>query len=424
MANWFKNLLNGIRFARDENDGYFPLFSRLFSASPQFNDYITDQKKIEAVFSSPAVLKVFCLQCDLFSLGKTYVYKDDKEVEDDPVLKLFKSPNPMQSRSQWLWDLMFWNMIGTAYLYVDSDVPENQDNKLYFLDPVKMTFPREIEKYKDRLIFSKATLKDIGKINIEYRYEDGKTTQIPISKIIILTDLTNGIGNWFKGPSRIDALYKIISNSEKALDATNINLQFTGKFLVGGQADPKDVTKLPLSADEKQSIESIMKSGKKVHGVKSMIEIKRFVEDMRSLELGKAYMEAYYTIGSMFNIPKDVLEAYNDKGATYENQEKATARHISYTLEPKGNDAMEALSKRFGYFQQGKQILMSWDHLPFMQVFESDRAKNRNMQIQTLTAMLKLGISIDECNKFLDTDFKNARYEQPKAANGGANQAA
>lgn len=389
-------------------------YSSIYGTTPQFNDYASDLAKITAVFSNPAVLKVFKLQCDMFSMGIPYVYEGDKEIEDDPILQMLRNPNPLQPmQSQWLWDYMFWNMLGTSYLYVDSDIV-SPDNKMYFLDPAKITFPRELEKRKDKMIFSKQSWNELQKTIIEYRYDDGEVFKFPFSKLLICTDLTNGTGNWFKGNSCIDALYKIISNSEAALDANNINLQYSGKFLVGGTADPKDVTKQPLTKEEKESIESIMSGQKKVHAVKSLIEIKRFVENLQQLALDEAYLNQYYIIGSMYNIKRDVLEANISKGSTYENQEKAMGGHVSYTLEPKGNYLFEALAKRFGYFDAGKKICISWDHLPFMQIFEADRAKVRNMNVSTLNALLKAGVKFEAANNFLDLGFKNTDYEKPE----------
>lgn len=407
---------------KPDEDGWFPIYN-YFSFSPVFNDYSQDLKKIEAVFKSPALLKVITLQCDLFSLGKIFVYdKDGKDVKDDPIVKLLNNPNPLQSRSQFLWDFMFWNMLGNAYCYVDSNVVTNESNKLYFLENSKMVWPPNFEREKDKLIFSNKFEKEIGDTIITYRYIDGTSIQIPLSKIIINTDLTNGAGNWYKGNSRIDALYKIISNSEVALDAENINLFFSGKFLVAGTSDPKDPTKLAMTEPEKLSIEQQMKGKKNVHAVKSMLDIKRFVEDLKALDLPAQYLSQYFLIGNMYNIPRDVLEAY--ASSTYENQEKARASHVSYTLQPKGNDFLEALAKRFGYNIEGKKVCIDWSHLPFMQVFEKDKAITQYQKTQSMTNLLKLNVDIKEVNEFLGTNFKNAKYEQPKpkeTANPGAN---
>lgn len=414
--NWWQRLFNKGNYQStfDQDFG----FVDFVDSTPRFNDYSSTKEKIEAVLKNPALLKVITLQCDLFSLGRIYAKQNGEVIDNDPLVKLLQQPNPLQSQSQFLWDFMFWNMLGTSYCYVDSFLAQNENNKLYFLDESKMEFPKELDKLKDKLIFSINTLKDAGKLNVKYKYHDGTTINLPLSKINITTDLSNGTGNWFKGNSRIDALYKIISNSEETLNATNINTRYTGKFLVAGTQDPNDVSKTPMSNEEKESIEQKVNGNKQVHAVKSMIEIKRFVENMRSLDLGKSYLESYYLIGSMYNIPKDVLEAHAS-GATYENQEKSTAKHVSYTLQPKGNDFLQSLAKNFGYYEQGIILEIDWSHLPFMNVFEKDKASIRQTQITTLTALLKLGVDINEANNYLGTDFTTAAYEQPKVNSGG-----
>lgn len=397
-----------------DEDGFTPI-NTLWNVSPQFNNIVDEQAKLTAVLTNPAVLKVFTLQCDLFSLGRVKVLsKGSKEQPNDPALALLTNPNPMQSGNQLLWDYMFNLMLGTSHCYLDSNTAENPSNKLYILQTSKLEFPQELVKRKDKLIFSKAAENEIMRMQVKYKYEDGTTIEIPISKLISMTDLSNGNGNWFAGNSRLDALWKIISNVEATIEADNINTRFTGKFMVAGTQDPNNVTQVPLTDDEKLSIEQKMNGSRSVHAVKSMIDVKRFVDNLRNLELGKQYAEKYYVIASMFGIPKDVAEAYLDKGATFENQEKAVGRHISYTLQPKGNDFMARLAARWGYPEQGKAITISWDHLPFMQVFEKEKAALQQTKIGTMTAMLRAGIDLAEINKFLGTDFKTGQYEQPK----------
>jgi len=380
--------------------------SSILGIAPVFNSYGETTEKLKVILSNPALLKVFCLQCDMFSLGKVTVLKDGAEHPNDPLIKLFNKPNPLQSRSQFLWDFMFWTMLDTSYCYIDSKIAENSDNKLYFLDPSKIEWPLSIIKAQDKFIFSKQTKADILKQTITYKFIDGSTQKFPLSQILITTDLTNGTGNWFKGASRIDALYKVISNSEAALDATNINIRYSGKFTISGTQDPKDITKVPLSPTDALDMETKINGRKQVHAFKSMLDIQRFVDDMGKLELGKQYLEAYFLIGSMYNIPRDVLEAY--QSSTYENQEKARASHVSYTLQPKGDDLMESFTNVFGYDLAGKKLHISWDYLPFMQVFEKERVTVKYTQASTIASMLKSGISIEEVNSFLGTNFSKA----------------
>lgn len=396
--------------------GFLPW--HVWGLSPQFNEYSKDVEKLAVCLSNPALLKVIMLQCDLFSQAKVYVYnKKGVEQPDDPAIKRLTKPNPMQTQTQWLWDFMFWKMLGNAHLYVDSEIVERENAPLYWLTPQKIDWPASLEKEKDKLIFSQAKLKRLLETEILYRYEDGSVFRFPLSKLKTVNDLTNGTGNWFKGSNRIDALYKVITNSEIALDSQNINLRYAGKFLVAGQQDPKDVTKKPMSNDEKESIERNTDSDEKnVHAVKSMVDIKRFVEDLKVLELDKAYLGQFFIIGNMYNIPRDVLELY--VSATYENQEKARAGHVSYTLEPAAEALGNLLAETWNYADRRK-IVLSWDHLPFTQVFERERAAIQQTKAQVLTKLLSAGLPLEEINIFLDTNF--TKVEKPEAETQSAN---
>lgn len=407
-------------FPTPDEDGFYPI-QTLWNVSPNFNDITGDVEKYNAVWKNPAFCKVVCLQCDLFSLGRIKVKTDkDVEIPNDPVIDLLNDPNYMQSKSQFLWDIMFNYMQGNIYCYIDNNIP-TADNLIYFLEAHKIEWPTEFVKYQDRLVLSKASYRSILDTQITYRYNDGSSIKIPLNKILMLTDLSNGQGNWFKGRSRIDSLYKILCNADAALDSTNINIRYSGKFLVAGQQDPKDVSKLPMGETEKQDIERKVNGRKQVHAVKSLVDIKRFVENMGALKLDEAYRTAYFLIGNMYNIPRDVLEAYL-ASSTFENQEKSTAKHIAYTIQPKGDDFFGELGTRFGY--TNKKICITWDHLPFMQVFEKEKALVNNQNMQTVTGYLKLGVPIEEINIILGTNIKTASYEQPKGQGGNAGSGA
>lgn len=374
---------------------------RSYDAQPRFNDYNSDRQKLLAALRNPALLKIISLQCDMFSQGRVYVYdKNDNELPDDPFLQRLKRPNPLQTETQFLWDFMFWNMLGTANCYVDSSLVENQKNKFYFLDPSKIEWPQEFQNEAEKLIFSDAEIKKRDKTVLKYRYSDGSGFAFTLDKLMIINDLTNGLGNYYKSPSRIDALTKIISNSESALDSKNINVRYTGKFLVGSSGA---LNSTGLKDDEKQDIRDKMDSEQTVWPVKTMIDIKRFVENMGNLALDEAYLKDYFLIGNMYNIPRDVLEAYNS--STFENQEKARGGHVAYTLQPKGDDFFDAFEDHFGYTEQGKQIVIDWSHLPFMKVFEQDEVEVKSTTIDNFEKLITLGVPLEEVNAYLDLDF-------------------
>lgn len=353
---------------------------------------------IDSVLEHPAALKVFALQCDLFSLGEVFVKdKDGKLIDDDPFLSFINNPNPYEEKSDFLWNYMFNNMLGNAYTYVDSKIISDK-NKAYILDSWKVVIPDELKKHSDKLILSSSTEKSLNNKSIRYFFDDGTSKSLEWGKIIHIPDLR--VGERFKGASRIDALKKIIANSEASLDAENININYSGKFLV---ASDNTIEKPPLSTGEKKDIEKKMLGGKAVHAVSKMLEIRRFVEDMASLELDKKYLNAYYLIGKMYGIPRDVLEAY--ESSTFENQEKARGAHVSYSLQPRGNALMNGFERMFGYQSEGKDIFISWDHLPFMQVFEEQRANIKKTTLDSLDKMLSMGFSKEEANSYLGTNF-------------------
>lgn len=367
---------------------------RLHSPGTSFASSYTLKEYIEMVLNNPALLKVFALQCDLFSRGKFYVYQDDLELKQDEFLKVIQQPSYHQTESQFLWEVMFWNMIGNTYIYTDSALLDQ--TSIFCLNPAQIVWPSDMDKVKDKQMVKPEQLK---KIKLIYRYADGTELQFGLEKLIHMPDLTNGFGNLFSGPSRLAALKKIIANSEAALDAKNINVRYSGKFLVGS---PSDITKSGLSETEKEDLRSkIDSSDQKVWPVKAMISLRRFVENIASLQLDQLYLSDYFLIGNMYGIPRDVLEAY--QSATYENQEKARAAHVDYTLEPKGVELSNKLSNRFGYTD--KRIILSWEHLPFMKQFEAANVELQHKKIETLKSMLELGISIEQANKFLDTSF-------------------
>lgn len=353
---------------------------------------------INIALKNPAVLKVFALQCDLFSLGQIKVNdKDGKLIDDDPFIRLIANPNPYEEQSDFLWNYMFNNMLGNAYAYVDSK-SITERNRLYILDSWKVKIPDTLKEFSDKIILSTGTENAINKQQVRYIFDDGTSTKLDWGKIIHIPDLR--VNCRFYGASRIDALKKIIANSEAALNAENININYSGKFLV---ASENSVDKLPLSDVEKKDIETKMIGGKNVHAVKSMLEIRRFVENMAALELDKKYLNAYYLVGKMYGIPRDVLEAY--ESSTFENQEKARGAHVSYSLQPRGNALMNGFERMFGYQEQGKDIFITWEHLPFMQVFEEQRANIKKSTLESLDKMLSMGFTKEEANAYLGTNF-------------------
>jgi len=381
-----------------DTDNAGNIFYTMFSSSSALGKVIPDADKLRIALNNPALLKVIALDCDIFSLGKINQYQDGKIKEVDFLYSETKKPNMFQSWTQFDYDYKFWlNIFGTAYLYNPNNSKIlNENSNIQWLNPCNFQWDSSLIQKLQALVLSKQSYNDIFKNSVLYRFDNGDSKWIKLSEITPFHDLTNaGSNNPMKGYSRIDALYKVIKNSELALDAKSINLEFAQKYLVAGQADPDNVSQMPMSETEKLSIEEKLRSNKKVHAIKSMIDIKRFVEDIGKLKIDESFYNDYFMFGTMFNIPRDILEA-NLRGSTYENQEKSMARLIEYCEAPKGQMLTDWLENQYGY----QDIRMSWSHLMFNQIFEKERAERVGLQLDNIIKVKDAGgITQAEANK-------------------------
>lgn len=378
-----------------EHDRVGNWFYRMFSSSGSFTSPTTDRMKLEIILRNPAALKVFKLNCDLASLGKVAEYKNDKFVSYNVLKDKQPQPNKHQTWKQFFWDYEFYNMLGTAYLWRSNSTNlEFSGTSFYWLNPAKIQWLNSLDTKLDKLDLSNLSVNQLEKETIQYQFRDGTKRDIPLKEIQPFFDLSNSISeNWYKGNSAIDALYKVIANSDTALIAKNVNLDFSKKYFVTGTQDPKDVLNLPMGETEKKSIREKLNEDEPVKVTKSMIEIRRFVDDIAKLKLDDAYLSDYFIIGNMFGIPKDVLEA-NIKGSTFENQEKATGKHITYAIQPKMDDLMEWLGKFLGI-----ELRMEYKHLPFMQFVEKERAESNKIKAESFKIFIEGGFTKEEAAK-------------------------
>lgn len=340
----------------------------MFSSRGNQHKFLSDDAKLRLILRSPACLLIFALQADMFSLGRINS-KDQVEY----LKTLRRTPNYKSGWTQFEWDYMFWTMMGTAYMYKSGGRILDDNNTIEWLNPAKLMWDPSVTRKMMDFIFTKKRAKDIFGETVRYSTSTGEFKYIPLSDITPIHDLSSGMNdNFYVGVSRVDALYKIIMLSEEVLDAEEINTRFSGKWMVAGKADPTNVNQEMLGEDEKLSIEQKMNGDKSVHGFKSMLDIKRFTDNLAAQKFDDAFWAQVYTIGKMYNIPKDVIEAYmsGGKGATYENQEKAMVRHIEHTLKPKGDELCDALENSF---DNVADIEMTWSHLASYNVFESEK---------------------------------------------------
>ena len=375
---WYNFLKSNIKSVERDRGGNW--FYTLINGATNNIDKLTETQRFRLIMQNPAALKVFKTNCDLFSLGRV-------ETENSQLKKFFDNPNFYQSSSQFLWDYMFWRMLGTSYLRVTSR-NLNDNTRGYFLEPHRIKWDNKVLEKLDGMTLTNQSYNELTRLTLEYCHTDGTNEFIPIRDLIINFDLSNGLGNWIKGNSAVDALYKIISNSDATLNAKGVNTKFTHEFMVTGQQNDKDTsfTGLQMSNEEVNSIQKSFLKNKTVHPTKSKIDIKRFVDDLNKLGLDSSYLADLELIGGMYSIPRELLGAES----TYENQEKALFRHVEYAIKPSAKDFKDEFSKYFNINPDDWSI--SYDHLAFMQVVEKDRADGAKIKLDNLRMAQEMGI--------------------------------
>lgn len=385
------------------------IFTTLFNGNTNFK-VLTDDVKLRYMLTNPALAKVVFLNCDVFSLAEIKRVDGNK---NDPLIKLLDNPNYFQSQRQFLWTYRFWVMFGNAYLKPANNRIDSDYQQLYLLEPNKIEWKGSVLNKLDKMVLSKASYNDILNSTIKYKYSDGTKLDVKLKEIIAFQDLTNGLGNWYDGNSRIDALWKILQNTEGALDAKNINLEFSKKFLVSGNYDPtKDLGSLSTMQNvEREDIKAKLRSNEPVHPIKSEVNIKRFVDDLAKLKLDDSYNEDLSKIGSLYNIPRDILEALKG-GSTYENQEKSIGRHINYSEMPKAKDLLESLCTFFSLNSDDYEI--TFNDNSFMQVFEQERATVNMTNARTHETLVRNGADPQEAAEYLKIDLKFKKVENEK----------
>lgn len=377
------------------------IFTTLLNGSANYTT-LTPDVKLKYMLTNPALAKVIFLNCDVFSLAEIN-RKDEKD--NDPLIKLLKNPNYFQTQRQFLWTYRFWLMFGNSYLKLNSNRLESDYQQLYWLEPTKIEWDKKTQDKLDKMILSKSNYNDVLNSSFKYCYNDRTKISIQLKEIVAYQDLTNGLGNWYEGNSRIDALWKVLGNTESGLDAKNINLEFARKFLVSGNYDPtKNLNSLAnMQNVEKEDIRTKLRGNEPVHPIKSEVGIKRFVDDLAKLKIDESYDADLQKIGSMYNIPMDVLEALK-KGSTYENQEKSIGRHINYSEMPKALDLLEGLCTYFGLNVDDYEI--TFNNNSFMQVFEKDKAIVNMTNARTLDTLVKNGADANMVAEYLGMDLQ------------------
>lgn len=362
------------------NDGSFWYGIKDFFNDNSDTKWGSYQKKLDAVLSNPAVLKVLTFRADMYSQVKFNEYSNDKLVEKDFLYSYKKNPNPMQNWIDLHWDISFNRDLGNAYLYVENDTFYCFGLQNIKIDEQKL---KEINKYRFSEYKTKQAIKGTFKARLNC---DSEWQTLKLENLYLLSDLSNNIsGNWLCGNSRLDALYDVVQNSKLSLKAKKKNLFFTTKHMVNGTHDGK-VDSRPMTDEEQKSISDSMFSSKDIFATKSRLEVRQLVDNLDNLKLDESYLSDLSIIANMYGMTKDILDILT-KGSTYENKEKSIGAFIDYSLMPKVQQHSDLLE----IILQKEDIRGSFKHLPFNAVFEAEKVTNKKVELEALKIASELG---------------------------------
>ena len=384
-----------------ERDSAGNWFNQLFSNISKANKIKTAQQRFNAVMDHPAVLINFRLISDLGSLGRIHSFKNNILQQTDFLYTIRKKPNYFQSWEQFFKDYYYWVNMGTAYLYDPTTANTASDkDQLYWLHPHRLEFTTNQKKALGGLVEGDKEYRDLMKSNVVYHQPNGSKKEIQLKHIKPFFSLSNGLsGNWYEGDSFLDALYKIIANSDSALDSLGTNLKYTQKFGVSAKSDKQNLNDFPTMGDvEKKDVEQKIASRKEVTVSKSPLNIEPFVKSLANLKLDETFLTQYFIIGKMLGIPKDVSEAYLSGGATFENQDKAFVKFISTALQPLGDMLVAHFMESWGL----EDLQITWKHLPAYQSAKRELEASRKIALENLKIASELGFDEKEKQRLLN----------------------
>ena len=367
-------------------------FTSLMKGSNFNKGFLNDAEKLEVILNNPATIKILSYSADIATMARiNKVGLDGKVIEAD-VFKNIENPNPWQTWNQLIYDADFWLNMGNAYIYEERGT-------IYVLNPNGIELTNKQKEMFEVLTFSKygATSKRNalkGTFKYKHNTTNNKEQTLELKNLHILSDLSNSVtGTWLKSNSRIDALYRVIMNSQSGLMSKEINLEFTQKFLLSGQTDGSDTSYqgIGMSTEETDSIDKSLRGPKQIHTTPKKLNVDHMVADLNKLKLDDAFISDFTVIGNIYGMTKDILDIAL-KGSTYENKEKSFGAYIDYTKMPHVTQIVDL----FGELRGMDNLQPSYEHLPFNQVFKAEKDASNLVALQGLKIAQELGLDISE----------------------------
>ena len=378
-----------------ERDVNVDWFYRFLDGKTSYGSTATVSEKITAYRTNFALQKVIGIIKDVGKLANINLYENDTLKQKNFLYTLKPKPNAWQTWTDFVEEYIVWISLGTAYHYKEPSVIESNSTE-YWLNPD--WFDNETKKIIES-IGKKPTKSAKNELTqkyknhiVKYKFNGKDTVDLYFKNI---TPIANNVSfdNWYSGGSVIESISKIISNSESAIDAKNINLHFLKKFLVFQKEGSNDLQQLinGLGTAEVDDIKRQVLSSQSITvSGKSNIELKRFVDRFKELGFDESFLNDYLLIGIAFNVPVEVLENFlKGKGLTSQGdaKEKAFVQFVEMCLMPLLQKLTDNLEVSTGF-----EVRAEFSHLGFMRVVEKEKAEKRKTDLEALKLAVDMGL--------------------------------
>lgn len=366
-------------------------------------NYLPISQKVIMIDTAPGSLMNVAMQvphlntviskgAEMFSLLLVkHLNKDGEEVENSPVLKFLKRPNPLQTFSQYLFQFYVLNAVyNKTFQYKIKGLSFERIPKAMWLLPSGwMKINPTGKLYRQT---------DINEIIENYELLGQESTDtFEVEKIIYIFE---GVGNNILNPvSRIEALQIPLSNIVASMKSYNIIVSEKGQigfispepskngednFIPFGSAEAE---KMRLEYQNKFGMDS---QGGHINITSSPMRWNSMSFPVGDLKLFEGVEEAFGSICDAYGHDRDIYSS--TKGATYENKSAGVKSTIQNALQPLADRLMEVFTEQFIDPATGEKLVACYQHLPAMKEDERLSAQGKLYTVQAGEILLNNGV--------------------------------
>lgn len=395
MGFWnFFSRISDIVAGRDKSGNYY-----YFLNEDSFGNEI---KYLEWSLTNPVLQTVIALRCKLYSQMQITAQNSKGENIDIPELKLLSKPNYFQSQQDFFFQQMwFLSATGNNYMYQIKPFESQAAKSLVNLVPDGIDL-KKIQKIK-KFISSASDISNFEKQTIKYTLDDA-SFELPLSSIIPLYDLANGIkcNSIISSPSRIRGIKGVLFNIDENIKSKNINLKMSQKYLGKNNSNPEGQPQI----QDKDREDIIRKIGSRNLSVTNAnVEIQHLVKDLKNLSLDPMFESDAIKVLLAFDMNRDVLN-YSSTGSKFDNNEQGIVNVIQNSIQSSADNTMNSLTNSWGLDLRGIKLVASYDHLPVMQALVKTKIETFDKLQDSLKKAIENGTMSDAEAKEMSNKIK------------------